>query len=283
MVQAGIIDKLVDEVRWELQRSSSGGLMSVSIIFSTYSLRKKVLRYRYVTNFIAQDLYYRIITLFMALTNKDMIANRTLEMSYVKRYISFEFCLQVGKGSLKVGALEEKGLTLEDTQGMFLLLAAGFIMAVTSLLSEWMGGFTQRCRAIRKRNRENAEMNATVSEENIVTTPKSTGSEIKIIDSTESRLEEFTRSTSAGSKDTFEGQIINLTEENILVHNNLDTDDWDSRRSSSVDLDREIREIFEKDQSRRRKVDEDVVEVDDEDGVETALSGAFGDRLKSKI
>lgn len=158
---------------------------------------------------------------------------------------------------------------------MFLLLGAGFLMAVTSLLSEWMGGFTQRCRAIRKRTR--------AIEKKFETTPKSTDSEIKIIESTESRLHDFTRSTSAGSKDTLEGQIINVTEENILVHNNLDTDAWDSRRSSSVDLDREIREIFEKDQSRRRIVDDDDVEVDDEDRVETASNGAFGDRLKSKM
>ena len=29
MVQAGILDKLNDEVRWEMQRSSSGKLLSV--------------------------------------------------------------------------------------------------------------------------------------------------------------------------------------------------------------------------------------------------------------
>lgn len=189
----------------------------------------------------------------------------------------------MGKGSLKVGALEEKGLTLEDTQGMFLLLGAGFIMAVTSLLSEWMGGFTQRCRAIRKRIREEAETNVTKSVENCNTTPISPNDEIKNIDSAESRLPCFKRSSSAGSKDTLEGQIINITEENILVHNNLDPDTWGSRRSSSADLDREVREIFEKDMRRRRVVDEDVVEVLDEDRVETDSNGAFGDRLKLKM
>lgn len=178
--------------------------------------------------------------------------------------------------------MEEKGLTLEDTQGMFLLLGAGFLMAVTSLLSEWMGGFTQRCRAIRKRTRNEAENNMTVSEENCISTPKSTDDDINIINDTESRLHDFTRSTSAGSKETLEGQIINVTEENILVHNNLDTDAWGSRRSSSVEIDREIREIFEKDQSMKRIVHEDVMEIDDEDRVEIAPNRTFEDRL-SKI
>lgn len=175
--------------------------------------------------------------------------------------------------------MEEKGLTLEDTQGMFLLLGAGFLMAVTSLLSEWMGGFTQRCRAIRKRTRNETENKMTVSEENCITTPKSTDDEINIIDGIESSLHDFTRSTSAGSKQTLEGQIITVTEENISVHNNLDTDAWDSRRSSSVDLDREIREIFEKDQNRKRIVHEDVTEIDDEDRVEIAPNRTFEDRM----
>lgn len=30
MVQSGIVDKIVDEVRWEMQRSSTGKLLSVS-------------------------------------------------------------------------------------------------------------------------------------------------------------------------------------------------------------------------------------------------------------
>ncbi|XP_026319536.1 ionotropic receptor 21a [Hyposmocoma kahamanoa] len=218
MLQSGIIAKLGDEVRWEVQKSSNGRQLSV------------------------------------------------------------------GKGPLKSGAVEEKGLTLEDTQGMFLLLGAGFLMAVTSLLSEWMGGFTNRCRAMRNRTRKEIENNISVSEENLLATPKSTDDNIKIMDSTVGRLNNFTRSISAGSRETLDGQIINITEENILVHNNLDTDAWGSRRSSSVDLDREIREIFEKDESRKTMVDEDVVEVDDEDRVETARNGAlFGDRLKSKI
>lgn len=219
----------------------------------------------------------------MTFVNKIMKSTSTFQTYLKLRYLIIEFYFQVGKESRKAGVLEEKGLTLDDTQGMFLLLGAGFLMAATSLLSEWMGGFTQRCRAIRRKIREENDANVTASQENFGTTPKSPDDEIKIIDGTEARLHCFTRSTSAGSKDTLEGQIINVTEENILVHNNVDTDAWGSRRSSSVDLDREVQEIFEKDLRRRRMVDEDVVEVVDEDRAETDPNGAFGDRLKLKL
>lgn len=33
MAQSGIIDKLIDEVRWEMQRSISGKLLSVSLFY----------------------------------------------------------------------------------------------------------------------------------------------------------------------------------------------------------------------------------------------------------
>lgn len=35
---------------------------------------------------------------------------------------------------------EDRALTLDDTQGMFLLLGAGFILGGMSLLFEWLGG-----------------------------------------------------------------------------------------------------------------------------------------------
>ncbi|XP_049878179.1 ionotropic receptor 21a [Pectinophora gossypiella] len=213
MSQSGLVDKFVDEVRWEIQRSSTGKLLAVV------------------------------------------------------------------PGVLKTVSVEEKGLTLEDTQGMFLLLAAGFLLAATALLSEWMGGFTRRCRQLRKKVNTPASAN---SRENLITTPKSDiDDEMKLAtDETDSRLNFKTRSSTAESRDTLDGEIINVTEERIIVHNNLDYDDWDSRRSSSVDVDREVREIFEKDQSRRRFVTEEVIELSEEKREETASTGAFGDHLK---
>ncbi|PZC85612.1 hypothetical protein B5X24_HaOG200983 [Helicoverpa armigera] len=209
MIQSGIIDKIADEVRFEMQRSVTGKLLAA------------------------------------------------------------------GSGTIKIPSAEEKGLTLEDTQGMFLLLGAGFIIAATALVSEWMGGFTRRCRFQRKVDTP-ISVN---SREHLIPTPKTDiGSEIKIIGDTESRLHFDSRPSTAASRDTLEGQIINVTEDNIDVHNSFNVDRFDSRRSSSLDLDREVREIFEKDQKRRRIVSQDMESVDEHGP--TVSRVAFGDPIK---
>nr|QEE82780.1 ionotropic receptor 6 [Conogethes pinicolalis] len=206
MVQSGLIYKIVDEVRWEMQRSSSGKLLSA------------------------------------------------------------------GAGSLKIASAEEKGLTLEDTQGMFLLLAAGFLLAASALISEWMGGIGRRCRLLRNKLPSSAN-----SKEQLVISSPDLESEVN--DGTESRLQFGTRSTSAGSRDTLDGQVINVTEENIIVHEQLRVERLDSRRSSSVDLDREVQEIFERDLRRRKVLTGDSIEVSEEKREPTASKGAFGDPL----
>jgi hypothetical protein len=54
--------------------------------------------------------------------------------------------LQIGTGkSLKMANIKEKGLTLADTEGMFLLLGVGFLIATGALVSEWVGGCTNKC------------------------------------------------------------------------------------------------------------------------------------------
>lgn len=45
--------------------------------------------------------------------------------------------------------MDDRALTLDDTQGMFLLLSVGFVMGGTFFLSEWLGGCFNLC----KRNR----------------------------------------------------------------------------------------------------------------------------------
>lgn len=188
----------------------------------------------------------------------------------------FTFILQAGSESLKITNAKEKGLTLEDTQGMFLLLGAGFLMGASALVSEWMGGITRRCR-IGKKKPSSAN-----SKQELISTPE-IENEVKVItDATESRINFDNRScsSSAGSRDTLESQVINVTEESIEVHEGLDAARWDSRRSSSVDLDREVQEIFEKDLRRRKIVTDDIDEVIDEKREPTASHGAFGDRLK---
>lgn len=171
--------------------------------------------------------------------------------------------------------MEEKGLTLEDTQGMFLLLAAGFIIAGTALVSEWMGGFTRRCRFTRKIDTP-ISVN---SREHLIPTPKTDiDSEIKIIGDTESKLNFDSRPSTAVSTDTLDGEVIHVTKDNIDVHNSFNVDRFDSRRSSSLNLDREVRDIFEKDSKRCRFVSHDMESLD-ENG-RTVSNAAFGDPIR---
>ncbi|XP_045773278.1 ionotropic receptor 21a [Maniola jurtina] len=205
MLQSGIVDKLIDEVRWEMQRSSSGKLLSVGRDSSSH-----------------------------------------------------------------LGSLEERGLTLEDTQGMFLLLGAGFLIAATALLSEWMGGFSRRCCMLRKRLTSNRSSN-----QSLIHNPRA--SVLTKNDSIDSILHFGTRSSSIESRETLDGQIIDVPQENITIHNDEDVK-TDSRRSSSVDLDRQVQEIFDKDEYRRRIVLEEIVSMEDS-RENTASRGVFGDRI----
>nr|ARO70541.1 antennal ionotropic receptor 21a-2 [Dendrolimus punctatus] len=205
MFQTGLIDKIADEVRWEMQRSSTGGFLSA------------------------------------------------------------------GKGSLKIASAEEKGLTLEDTQGMFLLLAAGFLMGATALISEWMGGFSRKC-CFRKTTPPKS-----ISEEELAGTPDVEALNV-LCNGTDSRLDFGTRSASTDSRDTLDGKVINVTEENILVHGDFNTNQWVSRRSSSIDLDKEVKDIFEKDEKRRQRMNTPF--LDSAKSESTASKDAFGDRVK---
>lgn len=85
------------------------------------------------------------------------------DVSWAMQRSSTGRLLQASKGISKKLQAEERGLTLADTEGMFLLLGIGFLIAAGVLLSEWVGGCTNRCRAIlkkRRTDREEAELEA---------------------------------------------------------------------------------------------------------------------------
>ncbi|XP_013149328.1 PREDICTED: uncharacterized protein LOC106111731 [Papilio polytes] len=168
LLQSGIINKIVDEVRWEIQRSSSDRLW-------------------------------------------------------------------VGKVSQKVNSVQEKGLTLEDTQGMFLLLGAGFLIAGGALLSEWMGGCSRKCTVKRAKA-------SSVSSENLVP------NNVYAI-----REKGFNISDST---DSLDGQVINVSEESITIHNEFNVFEFSSK-SSSTDIDNEVHEIFEIDEQRKHVLDKE--------------------------
>lgn len=148
---------------------------------------------------------------------------------------------------------------------MFLLLAAGFLFAATALVSEWMGGFSRKCR-FRKKPDTPASASGQSTEELIY---------VQDDDPNSGNLH-FDRNSSAGSNNTLEGRVIHVTEESIEVHQNLDTDRWEARRSSSVDLDMEVNEIFQRDRLSREI---EVFEVTDENRELTVSEGAFGHHI----
>ena len=167
---------------------------------------------------------------------------------------------------MKIASIEEKGLTLEDTQGMFLLLGAGFLLAAVALLSEWMGGFS-RCPIIGRKIKSSK-----TSAKKFINTPQDSVDDTHSNSGSQSHLHFLSRSPSNESQDTVEGHIIDVTQESITVHNNFDEHEWDSRRSSSVDLDGEVQGIFQK---RPSNDIEDLVN----DKTEFIAKDVFGEHL----
>nr|QZH55074.1 ionotropic receptor 21a [Achelura yunnanensis] len=204
--QSGILEKIVGDVKWEMQRSSTGKLLSA------------------------------------------------------------------GTGTLRAASVEEKGLTLEDTQGMFLLLGAGFVVAAGALISEWMGGISRRCCVIKKKS----DSSSANSSRDLIT-PFNTENDVKFEsdDIKETKLEDSPRNSSADSMDTLDGQIIKLTENSIILHENFHSNNFNSRRSSSADINLEI---SDKDLKRQRMSD---IELQEGGRLPTASKGNFGGNVSS--
>lgn len=57
---------------------------------------------------------------------------------------------------MRVLSAEDRALTLDDTQGMFLLLGAGFLAGAASLFSEWVGGCFRCCKKSKKGDRRDS-------------------------------------------------------------------------------------------------------------------------------
>lgn len=68
---------------------------------------------------------------------------------------------------VKMNAPDERGLTLADTEGMFLLLAIGFLIAIGALVSEWVGGCTNRVMGILKKRKDDRNEAERIEQERI--------------------------------------------------------------------------------------------------------------------
>jgi hypothetical protein len=91
----GLIEKLLDEVSWEMQRSPTGSLLQAT-------------------------------------------AGKTISLL----------------------SIDERGLALADTEGMFLLLGIGYLIAAGVLISEWVGGCTNKCKELIQERKDKHEHDA---------------------------------------------------------------------------------------------------------------------------
>lgn len=87
--QSGLMNKILNEVKWSMQRSAGGKLLQAS---SSHTLRERI--------------------------------------------------------------QEERQLTTADTEGMFLLMGIGYLLGAIALVSEIVGGITNKCRQIVRRSRK---------------------------------------------------------------------------------------------------------------------------------
>ncbi|XP_044742097.1 ionotropic receptor 21a [Chrysoperla carnea] len=154
--------------------------------------------------------------------------------------------LQIGTGSLlKLPPPEDKALTLDDTQGMFLLLGAGFIIALTSLISEYVGGCVNYCKRKQFFTRKNRTSSVISSKSFHLPSPKR-----KIVTKPSAYNHVLNDSTSDVHFDTDTDKDNNNVDYNstsVLIHNHqksLDSEnDEDHRKFSyqsniSADIDK---------------------------------------------
>lgn len=150
--QGGLIQKLKNDVRWDMIRSSKGGYLTVT-------------------------------------------AGKVLKTTYT----------------------EEKGLTLADTEGMFLLLGIGFVVAGGALVSEWVGGCTNKCIRIVRVRKEQKKEEHRVEEE------------IRIED--EKKEADYLAKSAFESASSALGLLLDTTEE-ITDEQNLQIQTYSPSRSS---------------------------------------------------
>lgn len=69
----------------------------------------------------------------------------------------------VGKTLRSPTAGAEKGLTLGDTEGMFLLMGIGYLLGLAVLISEWIGGCTNKCKELIEARKDRFRRSSTSS------------------------------------------------------------------------------------------------------------------------
>lgn len=102
----------------------------------------------------------KIDTMIMIAQESGLLIKLGHEVSWAMQRSATGRLLQASaSSSLREIIQEERQLTTADTEGMFLLMAIGYLMGGMALLSEIVGGITNKCRQIIKRSRKSASSN----------------------------------------------------------------------------------------------------------------------------
>ncbi|XP_037709240.1 ionotropic receptor 21a [Drosophila subpulchrella] len=108
--------------------------------------------------FPRESVYKRKIDSMILLAQQSGLIDKiNNEVSWVMQRSSSGRLLQASSSnSLREIIQEERQLTTADTEGMFLLMALGYFLGASALVSEIVGGITNKCRQIIKRSRKSA-------------------------------------------------------------------------------------------------------------------------------
>ncbi|KAH8260334.1 hypothetical protein KR026_009693, partial [Drosophila bipectinata] len=108
--------------------------------------------------FPRESVYKRKIDSMILLAQQSgLISKINKEVSWAMQRSASGRLLQASSStSLREIIQEERQLTTADTEGMFLLMALGYFLGATALVSEIVGGITNKCRQIINRNRKSA-------------------------------------------------------------------------------------------------------------------------------
>ncbi|BFF96099.1 ionotropic receptor 21a [Drosophila madeirensis] len=108
--------------------------------------------------FPRESVYKRKIDSMILLAQQSgLVSKINNEVSWVMQRSTSGRLLQASSASsLREIIQEERQLTTADTEGMFLLMALGYFLGGVALVSEIVGGITNKCRQIIKRSRKSA-------------------------------------------------------------------------------------------------------------------------------
>ncbi|XP_017046092.1 ionotropic receptor 21a [Drosophila ficusphila] len=159
--------------------------------------------------FPRESVYKRKIDSMILLAQQSgLIAKINNEVSWVMQRSASGRLLQASSSnSLREIIQEERQLTTADTEGMFLLMALGYFLGATALVSEIVGGITNKCRQIIKRSRASSSWSSRHSSAESGAMPRTEAEQLAHDDRKTSRRE----AGEGGQKMSFGMREFNLT------------------------------------------------------------------------